>query len=214
MSERPGRVEAFSDGVFAIAITLLILEIHVPEETGHGLTEALAHQWPSYFAYVVSFLVIGVMWVNHHALFGHLAKVDRTLVFLNLLLLMVVAALPWPTALLAEHLRNTDDARIAGVIYSGLMMVHALIYIAIWWYVTGSGHLLRPTVAIEAARTTRTRFNLGAVVYPATIGLALISPWAMLVVHGLLAVYYAFNQLAIPGSEQAEPAGGGAVKSS
>jgi uncharacterized membrane protein len=164
--------------------------------------------------YVVSFLVIGVMWVNHHALFGHLAKVDRTLVFLNLLLLMVVAALPWPTALLAEHLRNTDDARIAGVIYSGLMMVHALIYIAIWWYVTGSGHLLRPTVAIEAARTTRTRFNLGAVVYPATIGLALISPWAMLVVHGLLAVYYAFNQLAIPGSEQAEPAGGGAVKSS
>lgn len=201
------RVEAFSDGVFAIAITLLILEIQVPEETGHKLVEALAHQWPSYFAYVVSFLVIGVMWVNHHALFGYLAKADRTLVFLNLLLLMVVAALPWPTALLAGHLRNTDDARIAGVIYSGLMVVHALVYGTIWWYATRSGRLLRPGVAVEAARATRIRFSLGALVYPATVGLALISAWAMLAVHGLLAVYYAFNQLAIPGSEHAGPEG-------
>jgi uncharacterized membrane protein len=204
--KNPGRVEAFSDGVFAIAITLLILEIHVPEESGHELTEALLHQWPSYCAYVVSFLVIGVMWVNHHALFGHLATVDRTLVFLNLLLLMVVAALPWPTALLAEHLRNTDDAKIGGVIYSGLMMVHALIYGAIWWHVTRRGHLFKPEVATEAARATRLRFNLGSLVYPATIGLALISPWAMLIVHGLLAVYYAFNHLAIPENEPAEPA--------
>ena len=204
---KPGRVEAFSDGVFAIAITLLILEIHVPEESGHRLVEGLVRQWPSYFAYVVSFLVIGVMWVNHHALFGHLAKVDRTLTFLNLLLLMVVAALPWPTALLAGHLRNTGDARIAGVIYSGLMVVHAFIYGAIWWYVTRRGHLLRAGVAVEAARATRTRFSLGTLVYPATVGLALLSPWAMLAVHGLLAVYYAFNHLAIPDSEQAEPGG-------
>ncbi|MFJ9681778.1 TMEM175 family protein [Streptomyces sp. NPDC101194] len=77
MSET-GRVEAFSDGVFAIAITLLVLEIHVPSEHGPELTKALADQWPSYAAYVVSFLVIGVMWVDHHALFDHLARVDRT----------------------------------------------------------------------------------------------------------------------------------------
>ncbi|UXY33147.1 TMEM175 family protein [Streptomyces sp. HUAS TT20] len=201
MSET-GRVEAFSDGVFAIAITLLVLEIHVPSEHGHKLTEALTHQWPSYVAYVVSFLVIGVMWVNHHALFGHLAKVDRTLVFLNLLLLMVVAVLPWPTALLAEHLRDTDDARVAGVIYSGVMVMHAVCYGAIWWYVTHRGHLLHPEVDREAARATRIRFSLGSVAYPATVGLALVSPTAMLAVHGLMAVYYAFNHLAVLGRER------------
>ena len=89
VSNDTARIEAFSDGVFAIAITLLVLDLKVPRELHEGqtLTAALAHQWPSYAAYVVSFLVIGVMWVNHHALFGHLAKVDRVLVFLNLLLL-------------------------------------------------------------------------------------------------------------------------------
>ncbi|GAA2135920.1 hypothetical protein GCM10009760_15010 [Kitasatospora kazusensis] len=196
-----GRVEAFSDGVFAIATTLLILDIHVPAGSGHELTAALAHQSPSYVAYVVSFLVIGVMWVNHHALFGLLAKVDRTLVFLNLLLLMVVAALPWPTALLAAHLQNTGDAKVAGVVYSGVMVAHALLYCTIWWYVTRDGHLFRPTIDTRAARATRTRFNVGALAYPATMALALLSPWAMLAVHALLAVYYAFNQLTIPGGE-------------
>lgn len=101
-----GRVEAFSDGVFAIAITLLILEIKVPEGAGEHLWTALGAQWPSYAAYVVSFLVIGIMWANHHTVFGYVARVDRTLLFLNLLLLLVVAALPWPTALLAEYLRE------------------------------------------------------------------------------------------------------------
>jgi uncharacterized membrane protein len=197
------RVEAFSDGVFAIAITLLILEIPVPQGSGHRLTEALLEQWPSYVAYVVSFLVIGVMWVNHHALFGLLAKVDRTLVFLNLLLLMVVAALPWPTALLAEHLRNTGDAKVAGVIYSGVMVIHALLYGCIWSYVVHRGRLLRPTVDAEAARSTRVRFNLGSLGYPVTVVLALFAPWAMLALHGLLAVYYAFNQLSVP--ERREP---------
>ena len=201
MSET-GRVEAFSDGVFAIAITLLVLEIHVPSSHGHELTKALTHQWPSYAAYVVSFLVIGVMWVNHHALFGHLSRVDRTLVFLNLLLLMVVAVLPWPTALLAEHLRDADDARVAGVIYSGVMVVHAVCYGAVWWYVTHRGHLLRPEIDREAARATRIRFSLGAVAYPATVALALVSPTAMLAVHGLMAVYYAFNHLAVPSRER------------
>jgi len=205
-----GRVEAFSDGVFAIATTLLVLEIHVPTQHGHALTRALADQWPSYAAYVVSFLVIGVMWVNHHALFGYLARVDRTLIFLNLLLLMVVAALPWPTALLAEHLRDPDDARVAGVIYSSVMVVHAMCYGAIWWYVTSRGHLLRAEVDREAAHATRLRFSLGTLAYPATVALALVSPTAMLAAHGLLAVYYAFNHLALPDRDPpATPAGPG-----
>src|SRR5690349_1513954 len=104
MSEK-GRVEAFSDGVFAIAITLLVLEIHVPEiESGRSLWAALGQGWPSYAAYVVGFLVIGVMWLNHHTTFGYIATVNRPLLLLNLLLLMVIVAVPWPVELVARYL--------------------------------------------------------------------------------------------------------------
>ncbi|WP_052372699.1 TMEM175 family protein [Amycolatopsis taiwanensis] len=121
-----GRVEAFSDGVFAIAITLLILEIKVPSADEHGgLWRALGAQWPSYAAYVVSFLIIGIMWVNHHQLFSYVARVDRTLMFLNLLLLMVVAAVPFPTAMLAEYLREDGASHVAAAVYSLVMVVMA-----------------------------------------------------------------------------------------
>src|SRR5215468_10964520 len=97
-----GRAEAFSDGVFAIAITLLVLSIRV---AGHGtLTEQLLEAWPQYFAYVVSFLTIGIMWMNHHTILAHVTRVDRPLLVLNLLLLMGVVAIPFPTALVADHL--------------------------------------------------------------------------------------------------------------
>lgn len=108
-----GRVEAFSDGVFAIAITLLVLEIKVPDDAGDRLWSALGAMWPSYAAYVVTFLVIGVMWVNHHTVFQCIARVDRKLLFLNLILLMGVAALPWPTAVVAEYLREGNAAHAA-----------------------------------------------------------------------------------------------------
>src|SRR5436309_13539589 len=97
---RTNRVEAFSDGVLAMAITLLILEISVPDVKGDDLLDALGHQWPSYVAYVVSFLTIGIMWVNHHALFDHIRIVDRGLLFVNLFLLLAIAFVPFPTALL------------------------------------------------------------------------------------------------------------------
>src|SRR5215470_9469621 len=94
-----GRLEAFSDGVLSIAATLLVLELHVPE-SGDNLGAALLAQWPSYAAYVVSFITIGIIWVNHHQLFALVRRVDRTLLFLNLALLMVVSVLPFPTAIL------------------------------------------------------------------------------------------------------------------
>ena len=95
------RAEAFSDGVFAIAITLLVLDLRVPDP-GHLTTAALLGAWPHYFAYVVSFLTIGIMWMNHHTIMGHVARVDRPLLVINLLLLMGVVAIPFPTALVAE----------------------------------------------------------------------------------------------------------------
>ncbi|MFC4884932.1 TMEM175 family protein [Streptomyces beijiangensis] len=154
MTNESGRLEAFSDGVFAIAITLLILEIKVPEHAGGELWKALGEQWPSYAAYVVSFLVIGIMWLNHHQIFRFVARVDRTLMFLNLLLLMTVAALPWPAALLATYLREGSASHVAAAVYSGLMVVMALTFQAVWWHLTKTGHLFDDRVDALAARAT------------------------------------------------------------
>src|SRR3954449_5825661 len=106
------RLEAFSDGVFAIAITLLVLDIKGPDlAEGHTLAHAVLDLWPSFAAYVTSFAVIGIIWVNHHAIFGHVGLADRRLLALNLLLLLFVALLPWPTSLIAEYLTAGGGAR-------------------------------------------------------------------------------------------------------
>ncbi|MEU0004320.1 TMEM175 family protein [Streptomyces sp. NPDC006314] len=194
-----GRVEAFSDGVFAIAITLLVLDIKVPEAGEHGgLWHALGAQWPSYTAYAVSFLVIGIMWVNHHQIFSHVAQVDRTLMFLNLLLLMVVAAVPWPTAMLAEYLREDTASHAAAAVYSLVMVAMALAFQALWWHLTRTGHLFDARVDVPAARATRIRFALGSLGYPLAVGLAFVSAPLTLAAHGLLALYYGFNQVPVP----------------
>ncbi|MEU9987435.1 TMEM175 family protein [Streptomyces sp. NPDC048045] len=199
MPNESSRVEAFSDGVFAIAITLLILEIKVPEAGEHGgLWRALADQWPSYAAYVVSFLVIGIMWVNHHQVFSYVARVDRTLMFLNLLLLMVVAAVPWPTAMLAEYLREETASHAAAAVYSLVMVLMAVTFQALWWHLTCTGHLFDARVDASAARATRVRFALGSLGYPLTVALAFVSAPLTLAAHGLLALYYAFNQVPVP----------------
>ena len=201
-----GRVEAFSDGVFAIAITLLVLEIDVPHvDGGESLWSALGDQWPSYLAYVVSFLVIGIMWANHHTVFGYLARVDRVLVFCNLLLLLVIAALPWPTALVAEYLDTGGrQAEVAIAVYCGFMVAHAATFQLFWWYVTRTGRLFHAWVDPEGARATRARFALGSVAYPVSFGLAFVAPLATVVLLGLLAVYYAFNQVAVPSRAERE----------
>src|ERR1700712_2371403 len=104
------RLESFSDGVFAIAITLLVLEIRVPEMAGDRLAHELAAQWPSYLAYVVSFLVIGIIWINHHAVVDHLRVANRPFMGINLFLLFCVGLIPWPTQLVAQYMRAGGDA--------------------------------------------------------------------------------------------------------
>ncbi|WP_330329397.1 TMEM175 family protein [Streptomyces sp. NBC_00536] len=198
MESETGRVEAFSDGVFAIVITILVLEIKVPEETGSALWHGLWAQWPHYAAYVVSFLIIGVMWVNHHTIFIHLRKVDRPLLFLNLLVLMVVSVIPWTTSVLAEHLDDGDSANAAAILYSSWTVVYALAYLGFWWYVTRVGHLFHEHVDREGARATRMRFGLGAIAYPCTVLLSFFSAPLTLVAHFVIALYYAANQIPIP----------------
>jgi uncharacterized membrane protein len=192
-----GRLEAFSDGVFAVAITLLVLDIRPPTEieTSSGLWRALGDLWPHYAAYAVSFLVIGIVWVNHHAVMELIARVDRQLAFLNLLLLMAVALIPFATALLAEYLAHGGGAsHAAAAAYSVVISLMGAAFGALWIYASRDGRLLVDDFPRdELPRITR-RFVLGTPLYLAAIGLAFASAVACLVLHALLAMYYALTQ--------------------
>lgn len=185
--------------MIAIAITLLILEIRVPEqEPGHPLGSALAEQWPSYAAYVVSFPVIGIMWVNHHRIFHLLKAVDRPLLFINLLLLMFIAAVPFPTALLAEYLdAGGRDSHIAAAVYSANATGCALAFNMMWRWVVRKGNLLHDHISVDNLRRGTRRFTLGLIVYPIAIAVSFVSAPLTLALHALVAVYYVVDQLAI-----------------
>lgn len=189
------RLEAFSDGVFAIAMTLLVLEVRVHPTEGQSLLAALLHAWPSYVAYAVSFTVIGIMWVNHHATFDRVERADRRLLFLNLVLLGVVAFLPFPTALLAEYLRESpDDARTAAVLYSCVMLMASLSFALVWGYLDRHGELLVQGIEEHVAGTALRRSYVGVAVYATTILVALWSPMAALVCYAAVALFYVFAE--------------------
>jgi TMEM175 potassium channel family protein len=191
------RTEAFSDGVLAIAITLLVLDLRVPARaTLHGsLARALSHEWPALFAYVTSFLVIGIIWVNHHAVFRLLAAVDRVVMFLNLLLLMCVAAIPFTTALLSEYLTATTAGRTAALIYSLVMLAMSLCFAMLYRYIAYRPVLLADGVDPAAVRGSIVRFTIvGISLYLVTIAVALINPVACLALHLAIGLYYCFEQ--------------------
>jgi uncharacterized membrane protein len=165
------RLETFSDGVFAIAITLLVLELDVPSDTHGDLWHALLEQWPSYLAYLVSFAVIGIIWVNHHGILALVARVDRPLLYLNLLLLLAVAGIPFPTALVAEHLQSPGiDARVATAVYGGWAVLVAVSFNLMWLWIVHDRSLIHDHIDLAALRANTRRFSLGLVVYPLTIG--------------------------------------------
>jgi TMEM175 potassium channel family protein len=208
-----GRLEAFSDGVFAIAITLLVLDLHAPEPASvgdDGLGAALAHAWPSYFAYLVSFLVIGIIWINHHRMFSMVRRVDRPVLFVNLALLLFVSALPFPTRLLADYLTaGGDSAHVAAAVYSATMFAIGTAFTSLWLVLTRDAGLLHQHIDGPASRNALWRFSVGGLVYILTIGLSFVSAIATLAVHGALAIYYCFDQLPItlrdPGDETDAP---------
>jgi uncharacterized membrane protein len=189
------RLEAFSDGVFAIAITLLVLELGVPEGAGERLAHELAHQWPSYFAYVVSFLVIGIIWMNHHAVVDHLRRADRPLMALNLLLLLWVSLIPWPTRLVAEYMREGGEPeRVAALVYAGAMTMMGATFGLLWTYASRDRRLLGSDLSDEEIRRRTRRFTIGAPIYGLSVVVALFSAPASLVVIAALAIYYALPQ--------------------
>jgi uncharacterized membrane protein len=201
------RLEAFSDGVFAVAITLLIFNVQVPRVADAEVGRALLALWPSYASYVVSFLTIGIIWVNHHGLFHRVRRIDRNLLFLNLALLMVVAFLPFPTALLGEHVLGQQAASIAAVVYGATMVLLSLAFLAIWAYVSfGHGFLAAP-VDPRAARARLPGFGLGLLGYLVGIALGFVSAPLSLAVYGLIAVYYVFDHLPRVERKAADKAG-------
>ena len=194
-------MEAFSDGVLAIAITLLVLGLVPPQHQADQLGKALVHQFPAFAAYVVSFAIIGIMWINHHTLFALLRRVDRVTLFLNLFLLGTIATLPYPTQLLADNLRGTSsDAHVAAFAYSMSTLLTAVGFNLLWQRATRHPELLHHPMTVEAARATRRRFGLGGLVYLIAMGLSFVSAPAMLSLQFAMAVYYAFDQLAHAGA--------------
>jgi uncharacterized membrane protein len=187
-----GRVEAFSDGVFAIAITLLILAVGIEQAIAEGeLEHQLRELWPAYIAYAVSFLTIGIMWANHHQIFRHFARVDRTMVLLNILLLMCISFTPFPTRIVAEHAKNGADREAAAVLYGATMTLIAICFFAVWIY--GSRRLLRPDADMrEVSGITRT-YLPGTPMYLLATLIAFVSPVASLIIFGLLAIFYAIS---------------------
>ena len=190
------RLEAFSDGVFAVAITLLILEIHVPG--GENLWRDLKDEWPSFAAFFVSFWVIGIIWVNHHGVIDHLARADRPVLYINLLLLLTVVFIPFSTSLFAEHLKSGADEQVAAAVYSGAFLAMGVSFGFLWTYITTHREALGVDLTDEQVRRTRRTFLIGNPIYAVAFAMSFISPPVVLVIVALVAVYYAVAGMRSP----------------
>ena len=197
------RVEAFSDGVFAVAITLLVLQFIVPDVQSGKLFSALLLQWPQLVTYVASFLTVGVVWVNPHAIFRGLRAVDRTVQFINLVLLLTVVLVPYPTELLGRYLNSTPNGSVAAAFYAVVMTTMSISFqVLVAWAITHP-HLLRPEVKVRSLQSVIPRFGVGLVTYAVSIALAFVSAPLVVAIYGFTAIYYAFNQLPWMGDDHA-----------
>jgi uncharacterized membrane protein len=188
------RLEAFSDGVFAVAITLLALDLTVE---GHGhepLIDQLHGKWPAFLAFLISFFMIGIIWVNHHALVRSITKVDRTLLFLNLVLLLFVVLIPFSTATEASYFpANGGDAQLAMALYAGVFLGMSLGFAAIFEWTLHGRRVYQP-LPPEQHWPARVRFVGGGLIYVIAIVVALFSAVASFVLIALTAVYYIFER--------------------
>ena len=200
-----GRIEAFSDGVFAIAITLLVIEIGVPHVEGEGttLSRALVEQWPSYLAYAISFLQIGVIWANHHNRFRFIARSDHLLLFLNILFLMCVAFIPFPTALLADYLLGSGAERTtAGAVYAGTLAVTAVFFTLLWLYAAANYRLVNRNLDPSLLRAMTRRYVFGMFAYLVAFAIAFVNVVASLILIVVLALLFVLPE---PGERRMTP---------
>src|SRR2546425_4943469 len=184
------RIEAFCDGVFAIAITLLVLEIRVPTQElvgAEGLWRALGRSWPSYAAYVLSFAIIGITWANHRNIFRYIGRSNHTFVILNVAPLLCTAFLPFPTAVLARYLLSATERTAAAVFYGGTLPVTAVGYNALWRYAAAVGRLLTADADQQMVDAGTREDFFRPVLYLAATLVAFLSVWVSFGIHAVLA---------------------------
>jgi uncharacterized membrane protein len=187
------RLESFSDGVIAVAITLLVLDIHVPALGRHeSLVHGLLRTWPHYAAYVVSFMTIGIIWINHHAMITRLAQADHSILILNLVLLLSIALLPFATELMADYLRSDRGQNLAAGIYAGSFLLMAVAFAALNRHILlARAHMLSAELPLQERRRILARSVSGLAPYLIATLVALVSAYATLAICGALAVFYA-----------------------
>jgi uncharacterized membrane protein len=187
------RLGAFCDGVFAIAITLLILEVRVPAADAVarvGLWRELAGRWPSYGAYALSFVIIGIMWANHHNIFRYIGRSNHVFVMLNIGLLLGTAFLPYPTAVLAAYLPVPGARTAATVLYGGTLTFTAIFFNAVWRYAATGRRLLRPDADARLVAWVSREYLFGPALYAGATLIALLNVWVSLGIHAMLAALY------------------------
>ncbi|MGI8586207.1 MAG: TMEM175 family protein [Chloroflexia bacterium] len=186
------RVEAFSDGVFAFAITLLVLELKVPTDSpgSGGLLDTLFKQWPVFLAFLTSFATVGIMWMNHNKLFLQIKRIDHWLIVLNLLLLLTVTFVPFPTEVLAEYIEGPDQ-HIAAMIYSGAFLLIAICFNLLWRYASYKDRLLDEKADPEVTKRITRDYAFGPMLYIVALGLATINAGLSVALNLLLAVFFA-----------------------
>jgi uncharacterized membrane protein len=193
-----GRLEAFSDGVFAVAITLLVLNIKIPGidlppstlPNDTQLWPMLLSEWPMIAAYATSFVTIGVMWLNHHRLYVHITRTNTVLMLLNLSLLLVIVFIPVPTALLAEYILRPDQ-HVAAIVYSGTFLAMAICFYVLWRYASYHNRLLGKNVNPDAVEAINRQFMLGPISYLIVFGIAFLNTPVTIILQFLLALYFA-----------------------
>jgi uncharacterized membrane protein len=209
------RLEAFSDGVFAVAITLLVLDFKLPDKaladgsfwSEDGLWGFFKAQWPSLVAYVTSFATIGIMWINHHRLFSHIKHTSTGLMLLNLLLLLVIVFIPYPTALLAQQYTAHPDQYAAAIIFTGTYLLLAICFNVLWRYASHHNRLLGKNVDQRSVRAISGQYLFGPLLYLIAFGLAFISVPASIILSFILALFFALpgrTPRRLPREEQQE----------
>jgi uncharacterized membrane protein len=179
------RLETFSDGVFAIAATLLILDVH---SAGGSVAHGLVHAWPSYVVYAISFFTIGIIWVNHHTVMSQIGRVDRTFLFVNVLFLMVVAFSPFPTRVLGRSLR--DGSHAAAFAYGLTFTLMAIFYGVLWFYAALGRRLIAPEADQRVVSGISRSFLPGSFIYGAATLSSLASAYLAVALYAAIALFY------------------------
>ena len=184
-----GRIEAFSDGVIAVAITLLILDVHVPN-VQTGLLQALLNQWPTYLGYVTSFLVIVIFWANHHNMFRYIQQVDYTLLVINAFFLMCIAFIPFATAVLTKYITSPTEQHTAAIVYGATLLLNGILFNTIWWYAVWKRRLVGRDIDAQVVRRITKGYLFGLPFWALAIVLSLINVVLSLAFYILIDLIY------------------------